>query len=360
MGISKIKRFLTRDVGSDAETTNPNNAGSRVVRKKKRMGAKVEKKKLVVSIYGNQLRGVVTVSKAGQLDIENVFTIHEVVEDDKVVDYLSVLTLSMLKDKVAENRGVKKNIVVVMENVETLNKIVKYPPLDKKIIVDMVEDSYEKFFQSHPKDISIRGTENLGQLMEQNGEMYYLISSVNEQGVKDIALQLEGNKTPVDVVYNNILALTNVLASVNTEETVKCMLYMKGNSTQVLIMYNGVLIFHKSVDKENDSVIDNNIPVSDDEGDRVRIRYILSGVNSTLDYIRQRDNLNFTGLLLAGDLIGMEGAEGIITAETGITAANLSIKEQTTGFSLVNWSGEESIEETYLVPYGASLRGVVS
>lgn len=364
MNFEKIKEVLTRDMGKGSNKGVSAGGGeglpSRQVYKKekdKKLLTSV-KRRLFVSVEEGSVRGVVMMYKDGQMNVESLLTFSEG-EIRSIDEKLSIKDIREVKGAIKTSKSSKKTVDIVFGNIQEETKVVKYPPLDKKMLQDMIDDSFVKFFPGSIEELKIRGVESLGDM---SGDKYIFLSTVLRKDMVETLLKMEKNGVQVGVVYNQTLALKNVLNSVDVGTLSKCMVYMKRNKVEVLIVKGGTLIFHKVINLESENKEDfYRIGAELYDDNQKRVVKILPDLNSTIDYVHQKEGLSFNYILLAGDLVNIEGAVPIINEGTGIQTKRLDVSEQTDAFELLNWSGEEIglLNTDYIIPYGLSLRGVV-
>lgn len=338
------------------------------------LNSTVTSKKLTVELTDNTLRGLVVESKSGRLDIHDAFAldVKDLIGGNKL--FVSEQVIEILTDKTKYHKISGNKISLILTSLGCNDKVIKYPPLDKKTLNELIKESYMKFFTDHKEPFSIRGTELLGDMNIPKGELYYLLSSVPKKSMLDISLQLEREKLTIDTIYNEVLALTNVLKLLNPSIKTKALLYTKDKRVYVMFTRNNTLIFHKSIEIAKPIVYDTidpstldvwsknyRKPLNDTKNQDKLTNFLtnsLPDVSSTLDYVKQKEGLDYSELLIAGDLVEYPNIEHILTEELGTTTKILDVLSSDNLLDIANWT-KGSITADYLVPLGLSLRGLV-
>jgi hypothetical protein len=348
---------------------------------KKKFNSPISHKKVAIEITESTLRGIVISSKLGQLDIHETFTLdkEDIIGPNK--SFLSDEALSLIMEKLIIHKVAKKKASFIFSTLGADDKVLKYPPLDKKTLESLITESYTKFFTDKSPD-NIKGTELLGDMGIPKGEVYYLISKVPKTSILDISMQVERKKIRIDTIYNETLALKNVMNLVNRATATICMLYTKGEKAYVLLTRNNTLIFHKIIEggkvTASPTIID-LIPANSKDGywgsmvdttappeateDSVKLNLLLANVipdvQGTIDFIRIKENYIFDELLISGDVAKLPDIEELLTEELGIPVKKLDIANtEKTQLDIANWTYDD-ITADFIVPLGLALKGVV-
>ena len=330
------------------------------------------KRQLTIEISDTEVRGLIISIKLGIITVEDAFCIQEKDVLNSTKTALSEQVVVTIRDKVKEHKTSRTGISIALSISGGVDKIVKLPPLDNKTMRDMLNENYKKFFTTLTDD-NIQGTETLGNRGKKQGEVYFLLSTFPKLPTISLSNQLEKRKVRINNIYNEVLALRNVLSLVTPEKQTKCLLFMWKNRVQLVVTHNNTLIFHKmsELNRGTGGLDDLNIGYSDawsnskiegeERAQSVRISSLnstLSWAASTLEYINQKKNVIVTEVLIAGDYLKIPTAKELISEELGVYVQELTVShEENTAMEIVNWTNE-NLESDYLISLGLSLRGL--
>lgn len=334
------------------------------------------KRQLTLEISDNEAKGLIVFTKSGVINVEEAFRIQEPDTLNSSQTVVSEQLLTTIKEKVAYHKTGRTGITIAFTSLGAVEKVVKLPPLDTKTIHMMLQDNYTKFFTSVATD-SIQGTERLGDSGKKQGEVYYFISTIPKLPIISLSTQLDKRKIRIDTIYNEVLALRNVLLLFDRGNPTKCLVYMRQDKVQLIVTHNNTLIFHKTVELNQNiastvedlsvgygDVWSNTSKEAKEEKENntrlTRVYSTLTWVANTIEYINQKTNVTIEKVFVAGDYLKVPNATTLLTSELGVEVEQLNVrKEEETAKEVVNWT-YDSLEDDYLIPFGLALRGVVT
>lgn len=333
------------------------------------------KRQLTIEITNTEVRGLIISSKSGVINVEEAFHMQEQDILNTSQTTLSEQVIATIKEKVAYHKTARSGIVISLPSLGGVSKVVKLPPLDNKTLQDMIQEDYKKFFTNLLEE-TIKGTEKLGDRGKKQGEIYYLLSTMPKLPIISLSTQIDKRKVRIDSIYNEVLALRNVLSLVAKDKQTKCLIVLRPDKIQLIVMNNNTLVFHKILDLTKEDIVNDDLSMGYTDSwsvkkkenaeetlnnERVsRLYSTLSWVSNTLDYINQKKNVVITEVLLAGEYIKIPTAKSLMTEELGIDVFDLNIcNTEDTKQEVLNWT-YDSLEDDYLIPFGLSLRGVVT
>lgn len=334
------------------------------------------KKSISFEVGDTYVKGIITSFKADTLTIEEAFMLTGIDTLGVNGTYITDSALSYIVDKIKDH-GVKRNKVsFVFPTLGGAEKVIKCPPLDKNTVNSLIDESYTKFFAGQNDFNSIRGTEYLGDTKSPKGEMYYFISTAPKQNLLDISTQIEQKKVSIDTIYNEVLALTNVLSLIAVTKHSKCLLFSNNKRIYIVYVKNDTLIFHRNLDIDKakntgvKGIIVPTVPIKEpplealEEHKNTEIiqkikSNIIPDVISTLDFLRVKEGAEIDEILVAGDLTKLPDIVSVLSFGIGQGVRKLNLEDHSDKNIHVTNQTTEDIELDYVIPLGLALKGVV-
>lgn len=343
-------------------------------KKKKAKVPTKQRNKTSIVVYDDGIACVLTEYRGGKLEILEAYTMKSKNHTGGNSPYLSTESLGLMIEMEGKKR--KKSpgvgVSILFSHIRGNEKVLKYPPLDKGTVQELISQSYLKFYGSTSDGITINGTEYLGDMGVENGELYYVISTVPKQKILDACVKLEKGKIPLDAIYSEVLALRNILTAVKKDEAVKCLVHTRGDRAHVLITRNNTLVFHKEVAGENKGGGNTNInrlmvtaptanygkEAEEQREKEAALMNVLPDIARTLDYVAQKEGIVVRGVIISGDLLHVHDVEEVVASELGVEVEKLNLTGTTNAIEIVNLTANSRTAD-YTLPIGLALRGVM-